>query len=207
MSNSSSSTGPLPRQPIHPNGSAAPRQRRWLPFVGGVVVGLFGIPVVAVVLLALLGGTNAARQPTDPPSNQPDLSILVSKSYMERSLANNPQFRNPVIILGNHPQGGAALTLTMGIRLPLVGVQDIQTRSQVLAQNNKLVVITQQAGLGDNGRVRIPGNLVERAISELMTDEIEKRLQSNPSIVVDIVRVAAKTDALQVDAALRQAGK
>jgi hypothetical protein len=206
MAKSAADTGPLPPKPAQSPNLPAPRRKRW-PFIGGILVGLLALPLVVALLLLLFGGTNAARQPSPPPANQPDLSILLSKSYLERSLANNTQFSNPVIVLGRHPEGGAALTLTIGIDLPVIGLQDIQTRSQVIAENNQIVVITQQAGLGENGQLQVPGNLLERAIGELITNEIEKRIQSNPSIVVDIVRVDATADALRVDAALRQPGQ
>ncbi len=208
MAKSAADTGPLPPPPNPAASARPPRRWRWRwPFIAGILVGLLAVPLVVVVLFALFGGTNAARRPAPPPANQPDLSILLSKSYLERSLANNTQFSNPVIELGRHPQGGAAITLTIGIDFPVLGTQDIQTRSQIIAENNRIVVITEQAGLGDNGRLQVPGNLVERAISELITNEIEKRIQSNPSISVDIVRVDATADSLRVDAALRQPGQ
>ncbi len=208
MAKSAADTGPLPPKPPQSPGLDAPRRWRWRwPFIAGIVVGLLGVPVVLVLGFALFGGTNAARRPAPAPANQPDLSILLSRGYLERALATNTQFRNPVIGLGRHPQGGAALTLTIGIDFPVIGIQDIQTQSQIIAENNQIVVITEQAGIGENGGVQVPGNLVERAISELITNEIEKRIQSNPSIIVDIVRVDATSDALQVDAALRQPGQ
>jgi hypothetical protein len=206
MAKSAADTGPLPPKPTQSPSVIARGRKRW-PFIGGILVGLLGAPLLVLLLLLLFGGTNEARQPSPAPANQPDLSILLSKSYLERSLANNTQFSNPVIVLGRHPQGGAALTLTIGIDVPIIGVQDIQTRSQVIAKNNQVVVITEQAGLGENGQLQVPGSLLERAISELITNEIEKRIHSNPSIVIDIVRVDATSDALRVDAALRQPGQ
>ncbi len=206
MAKSAADTGPLPPKSPQSPSVRSPRRKRW-PFIAGIVVGLLGVPLVLLLGFALFGGTNEARRPSPAPANQPDLSILLSRGYLERALATNTQFRNPIIELGRHPQGGAALTLTIGIDFPVIGIQDIQTKSQIIAENNQIVVITEQAGVGENGRIQVPGNLVERAISELITNEIEKRIQSNPSIIVDIVRVDATSAALQVDAALRQPGQ
>jgi hypothetical protein len=173
-------------------------------FAAGLLAGLLALPILALLALALLGGGSDPRRSAAAPPTQPDLSVQLSRAYLERSLANNEQFHNPVIELGRHPLGGAALTLTVGLDFPLVGVRDVQTRSQVRAENNQLVVSTEQAGLGGSGQLPIPGGLIEGVISNLINNEIAKRLQSNPAIEVDIVHVDASAEALQVDAVIRQ---
>lgn len=187
-----------------PAAATAARPRRpWRPFIAGLLAGLLALPILALLALALAGGGTSRRSAAAPPG-QPDLSVQLSRAYLERSLANNEQFHNPLIELGRHPLGGAALTLTVGLEFPLVGVRNVQTRSQVRAENNQLVVSTEQAGLGGAGQLPIPGGLIERVISDLINSEIAKRLQSNPSIEVDIVQVDASAEALQVDALIRQ---
>ncbi|HYF61562.1 MAG TPA: zinc ribbon domain-containing protein [Herpetosiphonaceae bacterium] len=200
-------TGPLSVQtaalPAAPISRPATARLPGRAFAAGLLAGLLGLPLLALLVLALVGG-GAPRRSAAAPPGQPDLSVRLSRAYLERSLANNEQFHNPVIELGRHPLGGAALTLTVGLEFPLVGVRNVQTRSQVRAENNELIVATEQAGLGAEGQLPIPGGLVERVISDMINSEIAKRLQSNPSIEVDIVHVDASAEALQVDAAIRQ---
>lgn len=201
-------TGPLSAQtaalPVAAPAAAAVLPRRpWRTFAAGLLAGLLALPILALLGLALVGGGEARRSAATPPG-QPDLSVRLSRAYLERSLANNEQFHAPVIELGRHPLGGAALTLTVGLDFPLVGVRNVQTRSQVRAENNELIVTTEQAGLGGEGQLPIPGGLIEGVISKLINDEIAKRLQSNPAIEVDIVQVDASAEALQVDALIRQ---
>jgi hypothetical protein len=173
-------------------------------FAAGLLAGLLALPILALLALALLDGGGGPRRSAAAPPTQPDLSVQLSRAYLERSLANNPQFHDPVIELGRHPRGGAALTLTVGLDFPLVGVRNVQTRSQVRAENNELIVSTEQAGLGGEGQLPIPGGLIEGVISNMINNEIAKRLQSNPAIAVDIVHVDASAEALQVDAVIRQ---
>jgi hypothetical protein len=203
-------TGPLAAQTAALPAAALPAatptrpRRSWRMFAAGLLVGLLMLPILALLALATLGGGGEPRRSAAAPATQPDLSVQLSRAYLERSLANNAQFHNPLIELGPHPLGGAALTLTVGLDFPLVGVRNVQTRSQVRAENNELVVSTEQAGLGGAGQLPIPGGLIEGVLSNLITSEIARRLQSNPAIEVDIVNVDASAEALQVDAVIRQ---
>ena len=182
-----------------------PRRSR-LGFILGVLTGLILVPLIGWIVLQLLVGNNPNRRTAPPPANQPDVTVLISRSYMERAIAQNSDVQNPVIELASLPTNGAVMTLTMSFRLPLLGMKDVRTVSNITAADGKLVVDTQQAGLGEQGQIKIPGDTIERLISELITDEIDKRINSNPNLVIDIVRVTATAEKLQVDAALRQAG-
>lgn len=183
---------------------AAAPARPWRPFVFGWLAGALSAPALVWLALLLLTGTNSARQGTPSPPAAPDIQILVSPAYMERSLAAKPEFSNPRIALGAHPQAGAALTLTIGIDVPLLGVRDVQTRNQIVASEGRLVVVTEEAGLGEEGGLRLPGRLVEGLISGLVNEEIDKRLKSNPALEIEIVGVSAPGGLLQVDARLKQ---
>ncbi|HEY1015900.1 MAG TPA: hypothetical protein VGE07_24540 [Herpetosiphonaceae bacterium] len=198
--------GGKPAAPAEDAPSAAPAAapRPWRTFVFGWLAGALSAPVLVWLALLLLTGTNAARQGTASPPEAPDIQVLVSPAYMERSLAAKQGFSNPRITLGPHPVGGAALTLTVGIDVPLLGVRDVQTRNQIVASEGRLVVVTEQAGLGEEGGLRLPGRLVEGLISGLVNEEIDKRLKSNPALEIDVVGVSAAAGRLQVDARLKQ---
>lgn len=197
---------PAPTDQLTGPGALAPasrQRRRWGPFVAGWLAGAISAPGLLWLALLLLGGTNSARQGTPAAPGAPDIQVRISPSYMERSLAGKEGFSNPRITLGAHPQGGASLILTVGIDVPVLGVQDVQARSQVTAVNGRLIVVTEQAGLGENGGLPLPGRLVEEKISELVNEEIDKRIKSNPTIEVEIIGVDATADALHVDARLK----
>ena len=194
--------GPLP--------SVAPTilrsRRRFGGFWAGLLVGGLAVPLLVFVLLLLGGRPNDARRALPMSPNQPDISVLLSRPYLEQALAQNATIRNPVVELGPHPQGGAAMTLTLSIELPLVGFRDVQARSHIMAENGDLVITTERLGLGESGWIGIPGNFVERKVSDVINGEIDKRIRSNPDINVEItfVGVNATSEALQVDALIEQ---
>lgn len=181
------------------------RRGTWM-FWGGFVLGLLVLPVCAILGLRLFGGPNLERQSAPAPLTQPDISVAVSRKYLEQTIDGNPAFTHPVVELGAHPQGGAVLTLTVGYSFPIVGVQDVQTRSQITVSSGAIVVKTERAGLGEHGGLRLPGGLIERALSTIITTEINKRLDAQP-LTLDIINVRATSEALLVDAALRQPGE
>ena len=84
--------------------------------------------------------------------------------------------------------------------MPLVGVQDIQARTQIAAIDGKLVVTTEHVGLGENGRLSIPGSIIENMLSSTLNQEIDKRLRSNPQLEIAIINTSTSNQVLRVAA-------
>ncbi len=191
-------TGPLPQAKV-----VKPRRRwvkSWWSFILGVLSTSLIVPLLGIIALWIFGGTNAPRTPSAVPDQRPDISVDIDHSYIEQAIATNPDFHNPLVILGNHPQGGVAMTVTLGYGLPLVGVQTIQARTQIAAIDGNLVVTTENVGLGENGRLSIPGSVVENMLSSTLNEEIDKRLRSNPQLAIDIINTTTSNQVLRVAA-------
>lgn len=194
----SAATGPLPQAKV------AKLRRRWVKswwsFMLGVLSTGLILPLVGIIALWIFGGTNEARTPSPVPDERPDISVDIDHSYIEQAIATNPDFRNPQVVLGNHPKGGVAMTVTLGYPLPLVGVQAIQARTQIAAIDGKLVVTTENVGLGENGRLSIPGSVIENMLSSTLNEEIDKRLRSNPQLEIAIINTSTSNQVLRVSA-------
>ena len=191
-------TGPLPQTTV-----SKPRRRlvkSWWSFTLGVLSTGVILPLLAIIGLWIFGGTNPARTPSAVPDQRPDISVDVDHSYIEEAIATNPDFHNPLVVLGNHPQGGVAMTVTVGYGLPLVGVQTIQARTQIVAIDGNLVVTTESVGLGKNGGLGIPGSFIENMLSSTLNQEIDKRLRSNPQLEIAIINTSTSNQVLRVAA-------
>ena len=175
-------------------------------FYVGIVVGCLLAPLIGIVLVWIFGGTDPARRPAPPPPQQADITLQVSRDYLEQALDASVEFVNPVLQLGDHEQGGAALTLTVGFDFPIVGVQDVRTEAQLIAENGELVLITEEASLGQDNRLRVPGNLIENALSTIVNRELKQRLNSS-DLNIYIVNVRGDAEALHIDAIIPSAGE
>lgn len=185
-------------------------RRGCLLYAAGVVTGSIVLPLLFLVAL-LIGGARESLQPTPAPPGQPDITMALSRSYLQRSAersiasrANMLRLDDPVITLASHAQGGALMTVRGRLDLPLADPH-LVADFHLAPIDGQLRVATERVALGGRLNISIPGqSFIKNWLDELVNREVQARIRANPSVEVLVVDVSANPEELIVKAMLNE---